>query len=59
MAYRDFPHFEASLWSGENSIGPRTFRVAKSRVDQRRRGGDELYLQCEQLADGENEQENG
>ena len=32
MAYRDFPCFEASLWSGENSIGPRTFCGAKSRV---------------------------
>ena len=34
MAYRDFPHFGASLWSGENSIGPRTFRSAKSRVSK-------------------------
>ena len=32
MAYRDFPCFEAILWSGENSIGPRTFCGAKSRV---------------------------
>ena len=32
MAYRDFPCFEAILWSGENSIGPRTFCFAKSRV---------------------------
>ena len=31
-ACRAFPHFGASLWSGENSIGPRTFCFAKSRV---------------------------
>ena len=35
MAYRAFPCFEAILWSGENSIGPRTFRFAKSRVFNR------------------------
>ena len=35
MAYRAFPCFEARLWSRENSIGPRTFCGAKSRVYDR------------------------
>ena len=35
MACRAFPCFVASLWSGENSIGQRTFCEAKSRVYDR------------------------